>query len=111
MSDSKVEASAPKAGETHLLLFFEKIGLFVDNLNLVGGYLSGVCIFFISLIVTYDVVCRFVFNAPTIWALELSTYLCVASLFLAGGYLDSNQGYRTFREVLRGEDRRNQFCY
>jgi C4-dicarboxylate transporter, DctM subunit len=69
------------------------IGLLIDSINVAAGYLSGFFIFVISVLVTYDVVCRFVFNAPTIWVLEISVYLSMASLFLAVGYLLKEKGH------------------
>jgi C4-dicarboxylate transporter DctM subunit len=92
MADPNKENYIQKPGEiengiTPLLFFFKWIGGVIDNVNLIGGYLSGICIFFIALFVTYDIICRFVLNAPTTWVLETSIYLCIASLFLAGGYI------------------------
>lgn len=58
-----------------------------DKINKVAGILSGIIVMVISLIVTYEVIMRYFFRAPTIWVLEISTYLCVASVFLAGGYV------------------------
>ncbi|MRR38991.1 TRAP transporter small permease, partial [bacterium] len=60
--------------------------IFSDKLNITGGFISGLSILIIGLIVTYEVVLRYLFNAPTTWVLEISIYLCIACVFLAGGY-------------------------
>ncbi|WP_439548794.1 TRAP transporter large permease [Falsiroseomonas sp.] len=38
-----------------------------------------------ALSTTYDVAVRYVFNAPTVWATELSTYFLIATIFLGAG--------------------------
>lgn len=87
MTDTKNAASVNTRSRSHFSSLFNGIGVWIDSLNLVSGYLSGFFIFVISVLVTYDVICRFIFNAPTIWILEISIYLSIASLFLSGGYI------------------------
>jgi C4-dicarboxylate transporter, DctM subunit len=60
-------------------------GYFLDKLNMLGGALSGIFILVMGVIVTYEVVMRYVFRSPTTWVLEISIYLSLASVFLAGG--------------------------
>lgn len=62
------------------------LGIFSDKLNIAGGFLSGLSILVIGCIVSYEVFMRYLFNAPTTWVLEISIYLCLACVFLAGGY-------------------------
>ena len=62
------------------------VGILSDRLNGAGGALGGLFILVIGLIVTYEVIARYLFNSPTVWVLEISTLLCVGSVFLAGGY-------------------------
>ncbi len=57
----------------------------LDKLNLLGGALSGIFILIMGLIVTYEVIMRYIFRSPTTWVLEISIYLSLASVFLAGG--------------------------
>jgi C4-dicarboxylate transporter DctM subunit len=54
----------------------------VDGFALWGGGL----ILFNSFIITYEVVSRFVFNAPTIWVMEVSIYCTLLSGFLSVAY-------------------------
>jgi C4-dicarboxylate transporter DctM subunit len=39
-----------------------------------------------GIIISYEVMMRYLFKAPTSWVLEISIYLCLGSVFLAGGY-------------------------
>jgi C4-dicarboxylate transporter DctM subunit len=50
-----------------------------------AGAISGIFILIMGLIVTYEVIMRYVFASPTTWVLEISIYLNIASVFLAGG--------------------------
>jgi C4-dicarboxylate transporter, DctM subunit len=63
------------------------LSLVSDKVNRLGGYIGGACIIVISFICTYEVVMRYFFAAPTSWVLEISVYLSLASVFLAGGYV------------------------
>jgi C4-dicarboxylate transporter, DctM subunit len=56
------------------------------TLNKIGGAVSGIFIMILGVIVTYEVVMRYVFSAPTNWVMEISIYLNIASVFLAGGF-------------------------
>lgn len=40
----------------------------------------------VMVIIGYEVVARYVFNAPTIWATETMTYLCGAYYIMGGAY-------------------------
>ncbi len=53
-----------------------------DSLNRASGVVAGICILAIATFVTYEVVLRFVFNAPTEWVNEVSVYLGLISAFL-----------------------------
>jgi C4-dicarboxylate transporter, DctM subunit len=57
----------------------------LDRLSVFGGFLSGVFILIMGFIITYEVIMRYIFRAPTSWVLEISIYLSLASVFLAGG--------------------------
>lgn len=38
------------------------------------------------LVATYEVVMRYIFNAPTVWGLDLTIFLCGATYVMAGAY-------------------------
>ena len=84
------------------------IGLLSDKLNLIGGALSGISILIMGLIVTYEVIMRYVFRAPTTWVLEISIYLCIASVFLAGGFALRDKAHINVDVVTKRFSARNQ---
>lgn len=61
----------------NLIIKFEKIFL----------YISGAFLGILALSVFYEVISRYVFNHPTIWANEISTYLLQFLVFFTMGFL------------------------
>jgi TRAP-type C4-dicarboxylate transport system permease small subunit len=51
-----------------------------------GGIISAISIFLIMLVMTYEVICRYVLNAPTTWVLEVVSYLLVTSTCMGLAY-------------------------
>lgn len=64
------------------LAIYEK---FVRALTLAAGVIAGVLVLYCGFIIAYEVVCRGVFNAPTEWVMEISTYCIVIAGFLGMG--------------------------
>ncbi len=62
------------------------IGSFSDQVNKIAGIIGGTFILMMGLIVTYEVIMRSVFDAPTNWVNEISVYMNIACVFLAGGF-------------------------
>lgn len=58
----------------------------VDVTNDWVGKITSFFIPVIMLIVSYEVVSRYVFNAPTIWAWDINVQLFAIIVFLGGGY-------------------------
>ena len=54
----------------------------IDKLSAFGGFISAIALGVMTAIVCYEVVSRYVFNAPTTWVTEIGTYLFVATVFL-----------------------------
>ena len=46
------------------------------------AHLGGLCILAMTLVVTCNVILRYVFRSPTSWSLEITGYLTVACIFL-----------------------------
>ncbi|MBX2855012.1 MAG: TRAP transporter small permease [Rhodobacteraceae bacterium] len=59
---------------------------FFDYLSLVTSRIAMIGTLFIVLVMFYEVVSRYVFNAPTLWANELSLWIAGFVLLLAGQY-------------------------
>ena len=87
------------------------LGIFSDKLNITGGFLSGLSILVIGLIVSYEVFVRYLFNAPTTWVLEISIYLCIACVFLAGGYALKEKQHIYVDVITNKLSERNQILF
>lgn len=48
--------------------------------------LAGAGVVFMALATAYDVIARYAFNSPTVWAMEMSTYVLVATIFFGSAY-------------------------
>ena len=48
--------------------------------------LAGAGVVFMAVATAYDVIARYAFNSPTVWATELSTYVLVATIFFGAAY-------------------------
>ena len=54
----------------------------IDGIEKLAAYIGGFCILLMTLIVTYNVVMRYVFHSPVGWSLEITGYLMIACVFL-----------------------------
>ena len=59
---------------------------FSDSLIKIGAYIAGIFIVLATLMTFYEVISRWLFNKPTIFATELSTYAIIGSCFLGSAY-------------------------
>jgi TRAP-type C4-dicarboxylate transport system permease small subunit len=50
------------------------------------GIVCGIGILLMGLIISYEVVCRYVFNSPTRWTQEVSIYLFMWTMLAASSY-------------------------
>lgn len=60
---------------------------FVDRLSEFCGRVSAAIFFVIGGMITYEVVARYVFNAPTIWVEELSRFIQIWATYLGAAYV------------------------
>ena len=58
----------------------------IEKISTGFGYASGALVFLMMISIVFDVIMRHVFNAPTIWADEVSCYLLVGITFLGAAY-------------------------
>ena len=65
-----------------MLALYSVFDKLVRTLIKISGWVAGVFILLTSFIVTYEVLMRGFFNAPTEWSIEISVYLIMASGFL-----------------------------
>jgi tripartite ATP-independent transporter DctM subunit len=54
----------------------------IDRLSQAAGFVAALLLTILTAIVCFEVVSRYVFNAPTTWVTEIGTYLFVAIVFL-----------------------------
>ena len=54
----------------------------IDAISASAGFIAAIALAVMTVIVGYEVVSRSVFNAPTTWVTEISTYIFVGIVFL-----------------------------
>jgi len=67
----------------------------VDGISTATGKLCAWLMFAVGFFISYEVVMRYLFTAPTIWVDEVSRILLVWSTFLGGAYLIKHHGMVT----------------
>lgn len=67
----------------------------IDSLNRRVGETSGWLILAVIFVMMYEVISRYVFNAPTSWAQEMSWFLYAALFILGMGYTERYRGHVT----------------
>jgi C4-dicarboxylate transporter, DctQ subunit len=60
---------------------------FIDRLNDAFGWLAAAAFVAVGGMITYEVVMRYVFLAPTVWAEELSRFLQIWATYIAAAYV------------------------
>ncbi|HRX70319.1 MAG TPA: TRAP transporter small permease subunit [Candidatus Competibacteraceae bacterium] len=70
-----------------------KIARVIDLLNENTGYYSSFLILPLLFVVTYEVVMRYGFNAPTTWGFEATTFLYGVHFVLGLGYTHKHNGH------------------
>ncbi len=66
---------------------------FIDFICEIGAYISAILLWIIAVIVTYEVVMRYIFSSPTTWVQETSVYLWMAVGLLGAAYTLKNDGH------------------
>ncbi len=73
----------------------------IDGLSEIAGKLSAWALFAVGLFITFEVVMRYAFNAPTIWVDEVSRVLQVWVVYLAAAYVLKHREMVTIDLILR----------
>lgn len=71
----------------------QKISQAIDAVNRRVGELIGYVVVFMAFLITYEVVARYFFNAPTIWSMEINQYLFCTISLVGGGYCLLTEGH------------------
>jgi TRAP-type mannitol/chloroaromatic compound transport system permease small subunit len=71
----------------------------IDRLNRLLG--ERLCYLYLAAVVitAYEVVMRYLFDAPTIWAFELTILLCAICYLLSGGYVTAQRKHIAITSV------------
>lgn len=70
-----------------------KIARAIDALNENTGYYSSFLVLPLLAVISYEVVMRYGFNAPTTWGFEATTFLYGAHFVLGLGYTHKHNGH------------------
>src|SRR6056297_2420064 len=65
----------------------------IDFAASTGGVAAAICLATVTVIITYEVIMRYVFNSPTFWVGELSIFLCMGIGFLGIAYALKNDSH------------------
>ncbi|MCB2192654.1 MAG: TRAP transporter large permease subunit [Deltaproteobacteria bacterium] len=84
MSQNTPQAKSPAAAEAPMAS--SVLTRLMDRLSEGVGAFCGLATLGMVLIISYEVVCRYLFNSPTSWVTEYSLYIFVSTSFLATAY-------------------------
>lgn len=65
----------------------------IDRMSEWTGRAASYLVLLLMAAISYEVVCRYVFNAPTLWAQETSSYLYGSFFMLGGAYVLWKDGH------------------
>jgi C4-dicarboxylate transporter DctQ subunit len=65
----------------------------MDGLSKILGIIVGGLLVIMVLSLSFEVIMRYVFNMPTIWALDVSIYLFIYVVYLGASYTELQQGH------------------
>ncbi len=65
---------------------FGKIDSSIDTLIFGSGVISGFFIFATGMVVSYEVLMRYVFSAPTVWSFDITIFLILYATFIGTAF-------------------------
>ena len=82
MKDSEGSLKAPvKTGETPKFIL-DPVLKVIDKISETTGHIVASFIAIITVVVLYEIIARYIFNKPTVWAFEVTWMLCGSLLVL-----------------------------
>lgn len=93
--------SGNRPGEGAARRLWRRTGAALARANLWMAYASGLVIAASAFILTYEVLARYFFRAPTDWALELCVFLLIGATFMAAAHTLAAGGHVSI-EILNG---------
>ena len=67
--------------------------VWIDRVVLAVGAVARSLVFLLMIVIGYEAVLRYFFDAPTTWAYDLSSWILVFYVFLGGGYALLQDGF------------------
>lgn len=89
-------------------MLYKKIEKIINITSDVTGYLSAATIVIAALILTYEVVFRYLYNAPTIWEIEASVFLLMFSCFIGAAFVLKNNAHINIELITSKLSTKNQ---
>ncbi len=77
-----------------------KLSRIFDNVLTVAAYASGFIIIIMMLSISYEVVMRYFFTAPTTWAIDFSGYMQYALILLGAAWVLKKNGHTKIDIIL-----------
>ena len=72
----------------------------IDSITEAAGIICAWCLFLVGFFITYEVVMRYAFNAPTVWVDEVCRVLQVWVIYLAAAYVLKHREMVTIEVIL-----------
>lgn len=69
------------------------VGKFINLLSEIAGYMSLTAIAMAMLVITYEVLARYLFRWPTVWEIEAAVFLLIFSTFVGSTYTLKHGGH------------------
>ena len=66
---------------------------YLNSFSVGSGLLSGLILICMGAMNAYEVISRYLFNSPTVWVMEVTIYLVMASTFFALAYVLKEKGH------------------
>lgn len=76
-----------------------------------SAYIAGFLIVITTLMIFYEVVSRWLFNEPTVWATELSIYAVIGSCFLGSAYAVRTYSHITVDLLINNVNERKKILF
>lgn len=73
--------------------FFDFLKLVHDMVSITCFYIGAFLIFVMTMSIAYEVMVRYLFSRPTVWALDFSEYILVYCTFLAAPWILKKNGH------------------
>lgn len=87
---SKIHKRAAAAESSTALSSFatikEEIKMVLRTINRICGYIAGILVMLSALVMLYDVFCRYVLNAPSLYAPYIAAFMILGATFIGTAY-------------------------